>query len=210
MNEGIFLFKHRWFIFKKNKNIFSNSLFFSTLTNYFIFNFFKKKNIKKIINFYLNFYYIFVFFFRKKQLYTFNFFLKEVYPLRLQFLQKKKAQLFLSVLTPSFSENFFSPLFLISGSLTASSIGLTRKSRYSSVAQLLSCFFLRRYLILLNAPSFEVYVKNGVGIFSLLWRYITTPTDEIYWDFFSNQWVFDVKIFNNDLNLLLLSDSFDV
>ena len=165
MVDGVFFFKYRWFIFKKNKNIFFNSLFFSPLITYFIFNFFKKKNIKKINNFYLNFYYIFNFFFKKKQMYIFNFFLKEVYPLRLQLLQKKKAQLFLSVLTFSFLENFFSPLFLISGSLTASSIGLGRKSRYSSVAQLLSCFFLRRYLILLNAPSFEVYVKNGKTLF---------------------------------------------
>lgn len=94
------------------------------------------------------------------QVYTFG-----VVP-RLQIFQKKRAQLVLSLLAPTYDSLYYFPLIQASGSLTASATSLGRKLRSSPLAQLLTCHFMRRYLISLAKLNFELWVKGGVGLFS--------------------------------------------
>lgn len=122
---------------------------------------------------------------------------------RLQIFQKKRAQLVLSLLTPAKDSLYYFPLIQASGSLTASATSLGRKLRASPLAQLLTCHFMRRYLVSLVKLNFELWVKGGVGLFSAAWRHLVSPVDEVYWNPLTQSWVFDVKTLRSDFGSLL-------
>lgn len=118
-------------------------------------------------------------FFSKKPSLGIGFYAPVVSP-RLQILQKKRAQLILSLLAPAQAASYYFPLIQASGSLVAAATSLGRKSRSTPLAQLLTCHFMRRYLISLVKLRFELWVKGGIGLFSAVWRHLVTPVDEVY------------------------------
>lgn len=129
---------------------------------------------------------------------------------RLQIFQKKRAQLVLSLLTPTQDSLYYLPLIQASGSLTASATSLGRKLRASPLAQLLTCHFVRRYLVSLAKLNFELWVKGGVGLFSAAWRHLISPVDEVYWNPLSQSWVFDTKVLKSDFGSLLNTPTAEV
>ena len=73
------------------------------------------------------------------------------------------------------------PVFSFSGSLVAVSAALGRGHRATPLAQFLTCQYARRYLICLTHGNVDLWVTGGIGLFSAFWRYLTSPSDEVYW-----------------------------
>jgi hypothetical protein len=98
--------------------------------------------------------------------------------LRLHMVQGRRAHVRFSLLAPTGGS--FHPLFLITGALVASATGLGKGARFSSLAQLFSCQLLRRHLISLGSPVCDLWVRGGLTNFSLLWRHVRQPLDEVF------------------------------
>ena len=117
--------------------------------------------------------------------------------LRLHMAQGRRAHVRFSLLAPV--EGSFHPLFLITGALAAAAAGLGKAARFTSLAQLFSCQLLRRFLLSLGSPLCDLWVRGGLTNFSLLWRHIRQPLDEIFWNPLSASWVFDVRLRGSDV-----------
>jgi hypothetical protein len=113
------------------------------------------------------------------------------------------------ILAPTPLGTSHSPVVTLSGSLIAAAVTLGRRSRTSPLAQLLVCYSMRRYLATLGRVGLELWLRGGVGLFPVVWRYLTGPSEEVYWNPLSQQWVFDVRIGADDIPALLKTPSLE-
>ncbi len=84
------------------------------------------------------------------------------------------------ILSPTNNNVFFIPLLVVSNSIVVSFLKLSGKNKHNTLSLLLSSYFLRRYLILLNHLEYDFYIKGVVSFFPLIWRYLNTPLEEVY------------------------------
>lgn len=180
-----------WFLQKKN----NNSVFID-----FNFKLNKKSNVS-IFKFFSLLNYSCNALFKKDSTFFYSL-LPSLNNLKLQIIKKKKTHHLFSILVSPFFNHFFLPIVVISGSNVSSFLKLGKKNKNSSVSQMLACFFIRKYIILLHLFRFDLFLKNTVCTFPVFWRYIKMPTNDIYWNPMTLGWVFDVKVSRDEISLL--------
>jgi hypothetical protein len=75
---------------------------------------------------------------------------------RLHLFQKKGAQAVFSLLIPALGGIYYTPAFMLSGSLVSAVTTLGRKYRTTPLAQLLSAQYARRYLVMLLRAKLDL------------------------------------------------------